>query len=89
MKYRVVWTPTAERELTALWLASRCQQLVTAAAHQADELLASDPKNVGESRDANKRIMFIPPLVVEFEVVDGEHTVFVRAVREQRSGPIA
>jgi hypothetical protein len=89
MKFRVVWTPTAERELTALWLASRRRHLVTAAAHQADEVLAGDPKNVGESRDANKRIMFIPPLIVEFEVVDSEQTVFVRAVREQRSGPLA
>jgi hypothetical protein len=82
MKYTVIWTPESEQELTRLWLASRWRQLITSAAHQADELLAHDPSNVGESRDADMRIAFVWPLAVEFEVVDRERTVYVRGVWE-------
>lgn len=89
MKYTVIWTPNAERELTALWLRSRLRYLITQAAGRVDKSLARDPKTLGESRDANRRIAFVSPLVVEFEVVDERRTVFVRAVRELRDGPVA
>jgi hypothetical protein len=82
MKYIVIWSPEAEQDLTALWLTSRWRHLVASAADQIDELLSRDPKSVGESRDANIRIVFVSPLAAEFEVVELESAVYVRGIWE-------
>ena len=87
MSYTVVWKPEAERELTALWLASRLRHLVNAAVNDVDRQLANNPKGVGESREGNRRIALESPLAFEFEVVDEELTVFVIAVWEYPGGP--
>ena len=47
MSYTVVWKPEAERELTALWLASRLRHLVNAAVNDVDRQLVNNPRVLG------------------------------------------
>lgn len=51
MNYIVVWTPAAEEELAAVWLAASERIAVTAASYRLDQDLAGDPYNVGFERD--------------------------------------
>ena len=80
MRYTVYWTPDAEQELAALWLASEDRESVTSAAQTIDQALATNPEVQGESREENVRIMFAPPLVVEFETIRADRHAYVLAV---------
>ena len=68
MRFRVVWKPNAEEELTRLWLSSRFRSDLTEAASCIDDALQRDPLAAGESRDGSLRILFVPPLAALFEV---------------------
>lgn len=81
MNFTVIWRPAAEQELTSLWLASRSKYGLRDAANEIDRALRCDPLNVGESRNANRRIAIEGPLVVEFEVREDDRVVLVTAVR--------
>lgn len=87
MKYAIVWTPVAEHDLTSLWLASRWRHLITESTDRIDKLLSENAHTIGESRDANRRIVIMSPLVAEFEIDDTERTVYVRAVWQHPKGP--
>jgi hypothetical protein len=50
-------------------------------------LLSQHPTQIGESRAANLRIVFLPAFVAEFEVDEAKHTVYVRTVWEQPKRP--
>ena len=80
MKYTVLWTPTAEQELAAIWMGAPDRDAVTSAASSIDTLLAENADRQGESRYGNLRIMFAPPLVVEFDVLEEDRIVYVLAV---------
>lgn len=82
MNYTVIWLPEAERELTAVWVASRRQADVTEAAVELDRRLARFGPNVGESRPDDDRIAFEPPLAILFRVDLATRTVFVGRVWE-------
>lgn len=83
MKFTVIWTPRAERELTALWLdAADSRAAMAEAANAIDSKLAAAPLAHGESRSGAVRIMFQPPLVVEYEVFEDDRTVHVLMVWE-------
>jgi hypothetical protein len=43
MNYQVIWDERAENELTAIWLVSNEQPLITAAVAWLDRHLAHDP----------------------------------------------
>jgi plasmid stabilization system protein ParE len=86
MTYTVVWTPAAEDDLAAIWLAAADRKSVTHAARQADELLRNDAETVGESRSETVRILFVPPLGIEFEVVERDRKVSVLTVWAFRRG---
>jgi hypothetical protein len=88
MSYSVIWTSEAEQELTTLWLASRWRNLITESVDQIDDFLASNPNASGESRGTNRRIAFLSPLVVEFEVDEIQRTIYVRSVWQHPRGPI-
>lgn len=81
MSFIVIWKPSAERELTSLWLASRLRHVMRDAADKIDRELARDPMNYGESRGSNRRIAVEEPFVVEFEVREYDRTVYVNTVR--------
>lgn len=80
MKYTVLWRPTAERQLAALWVDAADRSAVAAAADAIDELLRRSPLTEGESRLGAERILFVPPLKVLYAVDESNRTVYVRAV---------
>ena len=80
MKYTVLWTPAAEGHLTKIWVDAEDRSAVTSAANSIDKLLTQHPESLGESRNENVRIMFVPPLGLEFEVLDDDRIVYVLAV---------
>ena len=69
MKFTVYWTPDAERDLAELWLNEpHLKADITQAADEVDRLLRRDPEREGESRFEAARILFVPPLVVDYQV---------------------
>jgi hypothetical protein len=68
MKYTVVWVPTAEQELAALWMDAANRAAVTRASHAIDRLLGRDPLGEGESRPGGSRVLLVPPLGALYEV---------------------
>jgi hypothetical protein len=87
MSYAVIWTPRSERDLTEIWLGSRWRYLISQSADQLDMWLSQNPTQVGESRAANLRIVFLPAFVAEFEVDEATHTVYVRTVWQHPKRP--
>ncbi len=85
MKYTVVWKPAAERTLTAIWLAGSDRAAIARAAREIDRLLQTSPNEIGESRDANRRIAFELPLGVTYSVNSQDRLVKVLEV--WRIGP--
>lgn len=81
MKFTVVWSLAAEQRLTELWLGARDRIALTGAAREIDQLLSSDPQQVGESRSGRSRILIIPPLAAFYEVDVITHRVIVRRLR--------
>lgn len=68
--FRVEWLESVVDQLANSWLDANPQmrQSITAAAHQIDQELCDDPSNHGESRDRSRRIHFVKPLSVTYEV---------------------
>lgn len=81
MRYTVVWTPDAERELAAVWLAAADREGVTAAVHQLEQDICASPLSVGESRRSSiERVAYLTPVGLTFLVVVDDSRVFVTAV---------
>jgi plasmid stabilization system protein ParE len=80
MRYTVLWTPTAERRLTEIWLAAPDRREVTAAAARLDNLLRKDAHTCGESRSGDVRVTFELPLGIDFEVLEADRIVYVLTV---------
>jgi len=80
MRYTVLWLPEAESELARLWLEEPFRGNIELAANEIDLYLKVDPENAGESRDGNRRILFVTPLVVTFKVDQQDRVVRVREV---------
>jgi hypothetical protein len=53
VNYTVTWTPTAEQELAAVWLAASDRDAVTTDSHRLDQDLARDPYDRGFERNAS------------------------------------
>jgi hypothetical protein len=68
--------------LAALWLEAPADRAaITAATALTDRLLQENPQEQGESREGNERILFAPPLVVNFTVNEARRTVRVVNLR--------
>lgn len=82
MKYSVRWREEASDELAAIWVESAPTERreVTAAADAIDKALANRPIECGESRGDMRRIFYIKPLAVIFEVSEPDLTVNVLQV---------
>jgi hypothetical protein len=80
MRYTVIWTPTALNVLAAIWNQAEDRNAVTAASNEMDRVLAAAPREQGESRKGNVRVMFANPLGVEYEVIEDDLKVEVLAV---------
>ncbi len=86
MKYTVLWTPTAEQDLAAVWLAAADRNAITSAAHTIDRLLAQDPETRGEVCFDTVRALSVPPLGVEFEVIEPDRMVYVLSAWDTTKG---
>jgi len=64
MNYTVIWVPSAEDQLAAIWTASMRQAAITAAADRIDQFLGTAPNGVGESRGDGYRVLIDLPLVI-------------------------
>lgn len=86
MRFTVRWTRSALNELTVLWTeaGSAFRQAITAATHEIDQRLASDPENEGESREDTLRVLFVFPLTIRYEVDVPGRIVRVMHVRAFR-----
>ncbi len=63
------------------------RQAITSAAYAAEQRLAEDPLDEGESRLKGRRITFVPPLAVTFRVEPSERVVTIIQVRVFRRRP--
>jgi plasmid stabilization system protein ParE len=77
MIFTVTWTPIAEQRLATLWNVGPDRQAIAEAADCIDHLLRHNPNHHGESRDANRRVLFIPPLAVLYRVDEDDRMVQV------------
>ena len=77
MNYTVTCVPAADQELAAAWLSARDRQAVTDAATEIDRLLRTNPGEQGESRDDDSRVLFVPPLGVQFRVFEPDRKVLI------------
>jgi hypothetical protein len=80
--FRVEWIQSALDELATIWnqASSGMRQAITAAAHQAEQILLADPYNAGESRPGGRRILLTSPLGMTFRVEAEGQTVTVLRV---------
>jgi hypothetical protein len=58
MKWTATCRPSAQDDLARIWLNAADKQSVTDAADEIDRMLATDPRNAGESRDGSTRIIY-------------------------------
>jgi hypothetical protein len=81
--FRVEWIQSALDELARLWTQadSSLRRTLTAASHQIDKRLQSDPLNEGESRPKGRRITFVAPLAATFRVDVASRLVTVMEIR--------
>jgi hypothetical protein len=84
--WTVQWTPEAEERLAASWLASPNRDAVTRAAHEIENVLEMFPNSAGKALFQNVREYSCPPLDVEYEVDDADHSVYVLNVWNTADG---
>jgi plasmid stabilization system protein ParE len=84
VRYTVVWSPDAERELARVWNHASDRGGITNAANFLDRERARDPNNLGESRPSGIRIAHWLPLGIRFAISEDDRFVRVLAVWECR-----
>jgi hypothetical protein len=77
--FSVRWEETALNELADVWVRADAplRQAITQATTEIDRQLARDPYAESESRDADRRVLFVAPLGVTFRVEEDARTVSV------------
>lgn len=82
MTFTIIWTPAAEQELAAIWLAASDRTAVTSAADAIDRLLRRNAADVGTPRFDTVRSIALPPIGVDYEVLAADRLVYVLTVWE-------
>jgi plasmid stabilization system protein ParE len=80
MRYTVVWVPSAAQDLAAIWIEAEDRNAVTSAADRIDRLLREDPHRQGEPHYGSVRILLVPPLGIDFEVLEEDRLARVLTV---------
>lgn len=83
MSYNVGWQQSAERQLTAIWLAGRDRLSISEAIGALDQQLQNDPHALGESREPGTRLIFAGPLELLIEVDDSRRQVLITNIRRR------
>ena len=73
MIYMVIRLPRALNQLAGFWLKSDSQvrEAITKAAYEIDQELKANPEETGESRPDGRRIHFVQPRAILYEVRQG------------------
>lgn len=81
--FRVDWLESALAELTTLWTDadSSARMAITVSASVLEQRLNANAPNEGESRPGGRRITFVPPLAVTFQMEPDGVTASVLHVR--------
>jgi hypothetical protein len=83
MKFTVIWRPAADAELIDGWMLADSDQraAITLVTREIDLILKGSPETVGESRGSSfRRILFVRPLVVEYEIRPQDRLVLILSV---------
>jgi hypothetical protein len=82
MNFTVVWTPSAEQKPADIWIASANRRAVTVASARIDAVLSRTPNSAGTPLFDTVSSLVIPPLGVEYDVIDADKLVYVLSVWE-------
>jgi plasmid stabilization system protein ParE len=82
MRFTVTWHPSAEQELSEIWMRASDRQNIAQAANLIDQLLASGPLTHGEDFYGD-RILVVLPLAVTYKVSEPDRTVIILQVWHQ------
>jgi hypothetical protein len=89
--FRVRWDRRALNQLAAAWTGatSEHKRLITLASNEIDVRLTAQPATQGESREAGRRVLVVPPLAVTFRIDGNQREAIVLNVRffQRRSQP--
>ncbi|MCI0365831.1 MAG: type II toxin-antitoxin system RelE/ParE family toxin [Phycisphaerales bacterium] len=77
MRYRVIFSPQADRDLVDLWLESDEQRAITEAVDDLVRRLEANPMQVGESRREMRRIALQWPVGIEFDINESSQEVHI------------
>jgi plasmid stabilization system protein ParE len=86
VNYSVAWSVIAQQQLAAIWLVAPDRNAVTRASHAIDLALAASPHAIGTLLFDTVYEFSLPPLAVEFEVIDDDMRVLVLAVWDTAAG---
>ena len=77
--YEVFWAPSALEDLAALWVDAETtlRETITTTAAEIDDLVSGSPYDVGESRTGDRRIAFVAPLGLIFDVESANRRVVI------------
>jgi hypothetical protein len=87
LNYLVQWSKPALNVVTSAWLNSPSDRraAITKATAEIERVLAINPAEQGESREGSDRVLFVPPLAIDFEVNESRRVVRILKVREMKS----
>lgn len=77
MRFRVVWTRSAENDLARIWVGPVDRAAVTSSCEVIDRLLARSPEAAGVGLFDTVRSLYVDPLGVDFEPVSDDLIVYV------------
>jgi hypothetical protein len=77
--FRVRWKRVAVNQLARFWTqaSSKDRHAITKACHRVEQCLKGHPLSQGESRPADKRVVFDAPLGVLFQIDSDRQEVLV------------
>jgi ParE toxin of type II toxin-antitoxin system, parDE len=85
LSYTVRWSHRALDSLARLWLENPDHRAsITEAVAAAEELFAVDPVHEGESREEDRRVVFMRPLVFTVSIDESRSVVRVLNVRHPK-----
>ncbi len=82
--FEVFWNNLSTGQLADIWALAGDRSAVTTAVASIEGRLRIDPLDFGESREGPERVVFVPPLVVRFRVVEDDRQVIVLSIRHLR-----
>ena len=84
--YRIRWRRAVSRKLLAASANAESTQLtdILAAMSNIESLLQNEPEFVGESRDAEERLLIVQPLSVVYKIDHRRRVVHILRVKVRR-----